>query len=318
VAVFRPSSSTAARESEGWLRYLLEQVWHLPYTSIGAADIEAGALAGVDVLLVPNGNPEVASNALGQKGRRAVASWVEAGGRYVGWRGGAEVAARVGITSAQLAAPKSDVAGALLRVRSRPGSPLANGVGPFGWVFYDYDLVMQPSNPSHAAFSFPPAGHEDFFVSGFARGAEELGGTAVVVDEPFVDGRVVLLASDPNYRAWTIGMQKVLRNAILGADPAPAGQQASQAQRSSATKAASALPALDSPIRLTVTAATAAAAEAVLRARGATFSVKVTGNSARFLVANAGELTGEEHPFAALLPDELKQAGVEVVALRVP
>jgi hypothetical protein len=113
-------------------------------------------------------------------------------------------------------------------------------------------------------------------------------------------------------------MQKVLRNAILGADPAPAGQQASQAQRSSATKAASALPALDSPIRLTVTAATAAAAEAVLRARGATFSVKVTGNRARFLVANPGELTGEEHPFAALLPDELKQAGVEVVALREP
>ena len=27
VAVFRPSSSTAARESEGWLRYLLERVW---------------------------------------------------------------------------------------------------------------------------------------------------------------------------------------------------------------------------------------------------------------------------------------------------
>ena len=318
VAVFRPSSSTAAQESEGWLRYLLEQVWRLPYTSVGAGDIEAGALAGADVLLVPNGNPEVASNALGQKGRRALASWVEAGGRYVGWRGGAEVAARVGITSAQLAAPKSDVAGALLRVRSRPGSPLANGVGPFGWVFYDYDLVMQPSNPAHAAFSFPPTGHEDFFVSGFARGAEELGGTAAVIDEPFGDGRVVLLASDPNYRAWTIGMQKVLRNAILGADPAAAGQQASQAQRSSATKAAGALPALDSPIHLTVTAATAAAAEAVLRARGATFSLKVTGNRARFLVANPGELIGEEHPFAALLPDELKQAGVEVVALRVP
>ena len=73
VAVFRPSSSTAARESEGWLRYLLEQVWALPYTSVGAGDIEAGALADVDVLLVPNGNAEVASNALGQRGRRALA-----------------------------------------------------------------------------------------------------------------------------------------------------------------------------------------------------------------------------------------------------
>jgi hypothetical protein len=317
VAVFRPSSSTAARESEGWLRYLLERVWGLPYASVGAGDIEAGALDGVDVLVVPNGNPEVASNALGQRGRRALAGWVEDGGRYVGWRGGAEVAARVGITSAQLAAPKSDVAGALLRVRTAPGSPLAAGVGPFAWVFYDYDLVMQPADPSHAAFSYPPTGHPDFFVSGFARGAEEVGGTAAVIDEPFGDGRVVLLASDPNYRAWTVGMQKVLRNSILGPDPA-AARQASQAQRSSATKAAGALPSLDSPIRLTVTDATAAAAEGVLRARGATFTVKTTGNRARFLIANPGELTGEEHPFAALLPDELKQAGVEVVALRVP
>jgi len=147
VAVFRPSSSTTARESEGWLRYLLEQVWALPYASVTAGDIEGGALADVDVLLVPNGNAEVASNALGQRGRRALADWVAAGGRFVGWRGGAEVAARVGITSAQLAAPKSDVAGALLRVRTTAGSPLAAGVGPFAWVFYDYDLVMRPSSP---------------------------------------------------------------------------------------------------------------------------------------------------------------------------
>jgi len=41
------------------------------------------------VLLVPNGNAEVASNALGQRGRRALADWVAAGGRFVGWRGGA-------------------------------------------------------------------------------------------------------------------------------------------------------------------------------------------------------------------------------------
>jgi hypothetical protein len=317
VAVFRPSGSTAARESEGWLRYLLEQVWKLPYASVTAGGIEGGALTGVDVLLVPNGNAEVASNALGQRGRRALADWVAAGGRYVGWRGGVEVAARVGITSAQLAAPKSDVAGALLRVRTASGSPLAAGVGPFAWVFYDYDLVMRPSNPAHAALSFPPAGTGDFFVSGFARGAEELGGTAAAIDEPLGSGRVVLLTSDPNYRAWTDGMQKVLRNAILG--PSPAGAAAaSSSQRSSATKAAAALPALDSPLRLTVTAATSAAAEAVLRAHGATYSLKSSGGKARFLIANPGDASGEEHPYAGLLPEELERAGVEVLAFRAP
>ena len=225
VAVFRPSSSTAARESEGWLRYLLEQRVGLPYTSVAAGDIESGALDDVDVLLVPNGNAEVASNALGQRGRRALASWVEDGGRYVGWRGGAEVAARVGITSAQLAAPKSDVAGALLRVRIASGSPLAAGVGPFGWVFYDYDLVMQASDPSHVAFSYPAGRTRRLLRLGVRarrRGARRHGrGDRRAVRH----GRVVLLASDPNYRAWTVGMQKVLRNAILGPDPATAGRR---------------------------------------------------------------------------------------------
>jgi hypothetical protein len=209
------------------------------------------------------------------------------------------------------------VAGALLRVRSAAGSPLAAGVGQFAWVFYDYDLVLRPSDPAHAAFSYPAADTQDFFVSGFARGAEELGGTAAVVDEPLAAGRVVLFASDPNFRAWTVGMQKVLRNAILGSDPA-ASAAAKSAQRTSAAKTASALPSLDSPLRLTTTAASAGAAEAVLRAHGAAFTVKSTGGKARFLIANPGDLSGDEHPYAALLPDELERAGVEVIAFRAP
>ena len=101
------------------------------------------------------------------------------------------------------------------------------------------------------------------------------------------------------------------------AGPAAAAA-ATSAQRSSAAKAAAALPTLDSPLRLTVTAATAAAAEAVLRSHGATYSVKTTGGRARFLIANPGDASGEEHPYAGLLPDELERAGVEVVAFRVP
>ncbi len=177
---------------------------------------------------------------------------------------------------------------------------------------------MQPSDPAHAAFSYPPAGDGDVFVSGFSRGAEELGGTAAVVDEPLGDGRVVLFASDPNFRAWTVGMQKVLRNAVLGPNPAVAGAVASASQRASAAKAAGALPSLDSPIRLTVSAGSADAAAAVLRVRGAAFSVKTAGGKARFLIANPSGLSGEEHPYAAFLPDELERAGVEVIAFRVP
>jgi zinc carboxypeptidase len=316
VAVFRPSGSTAGRESEGWLRYLLEQVWSMPYASLTASDIAGGGLDGVDVLLVTNGNAGVASNGLGPRGRKALADWVEGGGRYVGWRGGAEVAARLGLTSAQIAAPKSDVAGALIRVETAAGSPLAVGVGAVAWVFYDYDIVMRASNPEHAAFTYPSADSPDFFVSGFAVGEEELGGTAAVIDEPIGQGRVILFASDPNFRAWTVGMQKVLRSAILGPDPG-AATFATQAERSHASKTAASLTALDSPIRLTV-ASGSTAAEAVLRAHGASYTVKTTGGKTRFLIENPGGLSAEEHPYAALLPAELELAGVEVVAFRVP
>jgi len=50
-------------------------------------------------------------------------------------------------------------------------------------------------------------------ASGAFAALDGLGGLA---------GRVVLFASDPNFRAFTDGTQKILRNAVLGADPATA------------------------------------------------------------------------------------------------
>ena len=130
---------------------------------------------------------------------------MNAGGEYVGWRGGVELAARLGLTTARIAEPHSDIAGTLIRVAVDPASPLAAGVGAFNWVFYDYDIVMTASSPAHVAARFPAYGSEDFFVSGFARGRVRAGGTAAVVDEPVGAGRVVLFSTDPNFRAWTVG-----------------------------------------------------------------------------------------------------------------
>ena len=139
-----------------------------------------------------------------------------AGATYIAWRGGVDLAARLGLTTARIAEPHSDVAGTLIRVAVDPASPLAAGVGEFNWVFYDYDIVMTASSPAHVAARFPAYGGPDFFVSGFARGESELGGTAAVIDEPVGTGRIVSFSTDPNYRAWTVGMQKMLRNAVLG------------------------------------------------------------------------------------------------------
>jgi hypothetical protein len=323
VGVYQISGGSSARESTGWLRYLLEQEWHLPYQQVTSAPIAGGALSGFDVLLAPNGVSTTASNALGPAGRKALLDWVNAGGEYVGWRGGVDLAARLGLTTARIAEPHSDIAGTLIRAAVDPASPLAAGVGPFNWVFYDYDVVMTASSPSHVAARFPAFGSEDFFVSGFARDESELGGTAAVIDEPVGTGRVVLFSTDPNYRAWTVGMQKMLRNAVLGADAfagsaARAGSQTRAAAERAAKDAAGQVTALESPVRLSVDPQSIEAARAVLAGYGASYTLRTSPTKARFLIANPTGLSGEEHPYAAALPGELRAAGVRVIAYRVP
>ena len=323
VGVYQISGGTSARESTGWLRYLLEQVWHLPYRAVTSAQIAAGALADFDALLVPNGVSTTASNALGPAGRKAVVDWVNAGGKFIGWRGGVDLAARLGLTTARIAEPHSDIAGTLIRVAVDPASPLATGVGAFNWVFYDYDLVMTASSPAHVAARFPAYGSEDFFVSGFARGESELGGTAAVVDEPVGTGRVILFSTDPNFRAWTVGMQKMLRNAVLGADgsagaAARAGSQTRAAAERAAKDAAGQVAALESPLRLSVDPGSVESARVVLARHGASYRLRPSGNKATFLIANPTGLSGDEHPYAAALPDDLLAAGVRVLAYRVP
>jgi hypothetical protein len=323
VAVYRVSGGTSQLESRGWLRYLLEQVWGLPYTTVTSSQIATGALTGIDVLLVPNGDAIGTSNALGPAGRQALMNWVNSGGRYIGWRrGGTELAARLGLTTARIAEPKSDIAGTLIRVQMNTASPLSAAVGPFNWVFYDYDLVVRASDPSHVAARFPAATSEDFFVSGFARGEEELAGTAAVIDEPVGSGRVVLFGSDPNFRAWTVGMQKVLRNAVLGPDPwgtaAAAGSSVRAAKERAAKESASAVTTLQAPVRLTVGAASVDATKAVLNLYGTSYAVRTAAGKATFLIANPGERSGDDYPLARELPAALAAAGIQVIAVRLP
>jgi hypothetical protein len=325
VGVYQLSATaTSARQSTGWLRYLLEQRWHIPYQLLTSSDIAAGGLAGIEVLLVPNGPASTAFTALGPAGRQAIVDWVNAGGRYVGWRrGGAVLAARLGITTAQLREPTSEVAGALFRVLVEQESPLAASIGRFNWVFYDFDLVMTASDPGHVAVAYPEASSEDFFISGFGEGHEELGGTAAVVDEPVGSGRAVIFSIDPNFRAWTEGTQQVLRNAVLGPDPFPgvstaAGSAARADEEDAAQAAAGSLVTLESPIRLTVRSGSAASAERLIRSYRARYVVKRSPGKVAFLLANPKGLAADEHPFAGALAEDLFESNIRVVAFVAP
>ena len=224
VGLLKLGPGVTAYESQGWTRWLLEQKWELDHQRVRRDSIATGGLDDIDVLLVPGGNARIAAEAMGRDGRRALRQWVADGGRYVGWRGGTSLAIRLGLTSARFEEPTSDVPGSLLRTVGRK-IPLLDGVGPKLFTFYEYDGVMTAPRAS-VAVRYPQG--DRFFVSGFSRGAGELRGTAAVVAEKYADGRMVLFAGDPNFRAFTTGTQKLVWNAITVDDPSPDAPDASR------------------------------------------------------------------------------------------
>ncbi len=305
-------------ESPGWLRWLLTEHWGVPYRSLDSTDIRGGGLAAVDVLLVPDGDAAEAEEALGTAGGRALRSWLADGGRLVAWSGGTEMAARMALTSARLTDPTSDVPGSLLRVRVDRGSPLSAGLGSDAWMFYEYDSVMRVADTALAPVAYPASRSPAWFVSGFSRGARELGRTAAVVDEPYADGRVVLFAGEPNFRGFTEGTQTMVWNAVFGADaPAARAPASTRGQRVHAAELARDLTELAGRIVVTVRSGAAAeAADAVAAAgfdRAAVHRERAAGQTRFVLRPRDGQPRAVSRLVAALAP-----LGDDVLAVYAP
>ena len=331
VALYSMSPQfTRGIESSGWLRWLLDS-WGVDYDDVSAEDIANGELAGADVLLVPDGyalkDPAFPSDPygykdLGPKGRENLKAWVQGGGRYVGWLDGGVLASALGISGtvygdggdAGVSTP-----GSLFRVRVNDGSPLAAGVGPFAWVLDDARYVLTSGAGAGIPLRYPDAGSSDFFVSGQADGAAALGGRPAATDERVGSGRVVAFGFDPNYRAFADGTEKLLRNAMFGADPATA--RASAARRAAtrrAIRATRALTVVKDPLRLVVRARGARAAKRVLARFEASYRVQRASKRVQFVIGNPGGAQGDEHPYARRLGVALRAAKVPVVLYRVP
>jgi hypothetical protein len=317
IGLFENARSTRGYEAAGHFRWLANERWHLPFTDVTPDDIRAG-LPGIDVLVMPDGYAGYALQDLGAKGKRALREWVAAGGRLVAWQGGAEVAARAGVSTVVLKGSHTNMPGSLVRVALDPSSPLAAGVGATAWVMYDDDETMDPG--LGAAASWFPAGAP---VNGLAEGAAGLTGSAVVADERVGAGRVIAFAIDPNFRGWTLGTQRILWNALVGPDPAiGSGARLDTEAHASAVRTAKAAaralaPVGSSPLRFAVPKSDAAGAAAVVRDWGATSFRSRLGDDVLFEIANLEDLSSEEHVFGTLL-DRLAAAGVRIRWASVP
>jgi hypothetical protein len=318
VAVFEGPGTTAL-ESRGAVRWLFTEVWDLPFETITAGDVVAGALADTDVLVMPDSYANSTLQALGAKGKKALVAWVNGGGRLIAWEGSAEVATRIGASTAVLQMAHTNMPGSLVRIAMDETGPLAEGVGPFAWAMFEDDPMMAPGRGTEAAV-FPDASSEDFFVSGLDSGATQLGGTSAVLDEAVGGGRATIFTFDPVFRGWTDGTQRILWNAIMGPDPFPgaaarAGSPARADEERAARAAALRLPQVAAPFRLTVAPGDAGATTRVLTALGATWVRSHAPGGVLFLIANPRELSAEEHPFVSRLPEALAAQGVVVRSL---
>jgi hypothetical protein len=324
IGLFEVPGSSTAFESAGSIRYLFDRVWGVPYIKVSADDIKAG-LPGIDVLLVPDGYVNYGLQALGSQGKKALAAWVEGGGRYVGYLGGTELAAKAGISTVVLQTSHSSAPGTLIRVKLDPASPLAAGVAPTlenastskklppptVWVMYFNDDRMTPGL-GMAAATFPAQSEPEFATSGLAIGVDELDGSAAIVDEPVGNGRAILFSFDPNFRAWTEGTQRILWNALYGVFPKPSAATAQPATvrvaaRDRSDRAAQALPDVGKAIRIVVRPDDGDVTRALLLRYGAEFKELRKRERTIFLIENRQGLSWEEHPFVMDLARELRQ-----------
>ena len=171
--------------------------------------------------------------------------------------------------------------------------------------------------------TFPAAGSANYATSGLALGVGGLAGTSAVADEAVGSGRVVSFASDPNFRAWTQGTQRLLWNAIVGPNPAgmhglAAGSKERAAAEKAAQDAAAAVVDFGSAIRIRVRAADATATAKILSRRGAEVARFDLGSDVLFLVANRKDLSAEESPLFDFIVRDLDKAGIDPLAASTP
>ncbi len=204
IAVLDQWKSTGnGYQYSGWLKWRLSQDWRVPYRVLLPKEITAKTLRRFDVLVVGNVDSSPVFHHLGATGRAALSSWVQHGGRYVGWQEGALLASALGISQVGMLTPQTTSPGAMMRIRT------PHGRNEIEWDS-DYNLVLAPGT-ARVVGSFP----KRMFVSGFGTKLKALAGTPLETVEKVGSGSVTVFGYEPNFRAVADGSARLLREAIL-------------------------------------------------------------------------------------------------------
>lgn len=229
--VTRPPVSAQAA---GWVTYLLEQVYELPYTPLEAGSLSAKVLRDYNVLLLPD------STGYGRVfGEGLLRGWLSAGGTLVALGGAAgefvvdssdklttvtrlKDLRRVG----QEPGPADDRPVPVEHRPSRlPGVTALVDLDPYSYLTYGCprrlrvplatDRIFTPSVEGYNIARFPTDG--PVLAAGFALGPmrEALAGQVYLWQERIGDGQVVCFADAPTFRASWPMLDRLWLNAVL-------------------------------------------------------------------------------------------------------
>jgi hypothetical protein len=228
---------------QGWTEWLLD-THEFRYETIGPADLQAGNLgARFDVLVMASqsltssggrggrgGGGEAAGSGRGgaqspttspDSARvRAVDEFVRGGGTVVAWNQGANAlisALQLPVRNVVQGVARRDffTGGSIMRVVTNPSHPVMAGMPDSAdvMVYNSPVLAPQPGFEGEVLARYP--GDRSPLRSGFLHGEQHLRGNAAALDVKRGEGRVVLIAFQPQWRGQPMGTFRVVFNSLF-------------------------------------------------------------------------------------------------------
>lgn len=239
--------------SFGALWFLLDQSYEIPATFLTAASLARANLADYNVLVFPDdesGDGSGYESAIDSATVGRIRRWMEAGGTFVGLKGGAAWATsdHAGLTALALKKADDDSAaagdgtgtddmdeelrrklatreerekegrldsipGTILRVELDPSHPLAYGYGGEARILKTSGLLFEPSEKGQNVAWYPPMARVSGFIS--VDNEEKLAHTPFLVVESVGKGHAVLYNDDPNFRVFWFGLTRLFLNSLF-------------------------------------------------------------------------------------------------------
>ena len=219
--------------SAGWTRYLLEQSYDYPVTVIPTRRLGADGLDDFNVLVLPHPRRGGYDEALGRSGAERIRRWVRAGGTLITFRDATSWLTTEGVgllsTARQLRDGRPEgtegqetrlpyrVPGAIFRVQLDPDHWLSAGYDGAANVMVDTGNVFRPLEITDGTNVALYSGDDDLVLSGFVwpDSAATFADTAYLMHQPHGSGHVVAFAEEPNFRAYTDGLNLLFLNAVF-------------------------------------------------------------------------------------------------------